>query len=232
MPLLCLSVALLNFFGCIGIRLLTHGFTSVSPRRALPFFLPVFVALLMPAAAMRAEDAPLANGVFLVAKPDMADPNFRDSVVLITEPEVGGGPIGVIINRPAGVRLSEAVPALGDVPEKFDQLYGGGPVATNRILYLVRTSKPPSHAFHVLADVYLSGERELLETIVHGEIEVSAFRAFAGYSGWVPDQLQAEIERDGWFVIKADAETIFAKDPENVWPRLMQRIKRIMAQAN
>jgi putative transcriptional regulator len=192
----------------------------------------LLVGLLLTPAAMRADDTPLANGVFLVAKPDMADPNFRDTVVLITEPEVGGGPIGVIINRPAGVRLSEAIPELGDVPEKFDQIFDGGPVEGNRILYLVRTDEPPKHGLRVLDDVYLSGERELLQKIVRGKVSVTAFRAFAGYAGWAPDQLQAEIAREGWFVIKADADTIFAKDPEAVWSRLMHRINRVMAQAN
>jgi putative transcriptional regulator len=188
--------------------------------------------LLMPATVMRADNTPLANGVFLVAKPDIADPNFRDTVVLITEPEVGGGPIGVIVNRPAGVRLSEAIPDLGKIPEKFNQIFEGGPVEGNRVLYLVRTGEPPKHGLRVLPDVYLSGDRELLKKIVRGETKVAALRAFAGYAGWAPDQLQAEIERDGWFVIKADAETIFAKDPEKMWSRLMQRIKRVTAQAS
>jgi putative transcriptional regulator len=151
---------------------------------------------------------------------------------LITEPEAGGGPIGVIINRPAGVRLSEAVPELGDVPEKFNQIFGGGPVEGNRLLYLVKTREPPEHALHVLADVYLSGDREYLQKILRGETTVAEFRAFAGYAGWAPGQLQAEIEREGWFVIKADADNIFAKDPEKVWSRLMHRINRITAQAN
>jgi putative transcriptional regulator len=215
------------------VRICAHLAPPMPLRRQLTFLVPLFVsALLMPAATIGADDTPLANGVFLVAKPGMADPNFRDTVVLITEPEVGGGPIGVIINRPADVRLSEAVPELGEVPEKFDRIFDGGPVEGNRILYLVRTGEPPKHGLRVLDDVYLSGERELLQKIVRGETNVTAFRAFAGYAGWAPDQLQAEIERDGWFVIKADADTIFAKDPEKVWPRLIQRIKRVMARAN
>ena len=201
-------------------------------RRPLTFLVPLFVLALLVPSVVRADETPIANGVFLLAKPDMADPNFRDTVVLITEPEVGGGPIGVIINRPAGVRLSEAVPELGEVPEKFDQIFGGGPVEGNRILYLVRTDEPPKHGLRVLDDVYLSGDRELLQKIVRGETTVTAFRAFAGYAGWAPDQLQTEIAREGWFVIKADADTIFAKDPEKVWPRLMHRIKRVMALAN
>lgn len=197
---------------------------------ALRTWVVVGAALLaMQAATMRADDTPLANGVFLVSKPDIPDPRFRDTVILITEPEVGGGPIGVIVNRPTGFLLSEVVPGLGDVPEEFDEVYGGGPVAPDRILYLVRISKPPEHGLHVLGDVYLSGDRDLLEKIVHGKTAVGAFRAFAGHAGWAPDQLQEEIARDGWYVVKADVDTIFADDPDTIWPSLMQRVNRVLA---
>ena len=79
-----------------------------------------------------AQEPSLANGVFLVAKPDLLDPNFQETVVLITEPGVGGGPLGVIVNRPFGARLSEVVPDAPKIPEKFDAIYGGGPVARAR----------------------------------------------------------------------------------------------------
>jgi putative transcriptional regulator len=185
--------------------------------------------LLILAAPIHAADIPVANGVFLVAKPGMADPNFRDTVVLITEPEVGGGPIGVIVNRPLNARLSEAVPDLGDVPEQFDKIYSGGPVARNMMLLLVRTPQAPERSLQVLADVYLTGDRELLGKIVRGETTVTALRAYVGYSGWAPDQLQAEIAREGWYVIKADADMIFAEDPSTVWKTLMRRIKAVVA---
>src|SRR5437762_9560868 len=66
-----------------------------------------------PAAAERAPDSlpPLGKGVFLVASPNLADPNFRQTVVLICEygPE---GTLGVIVNRPSEFLLSEALPKL------------------------------------------------------------------------------------------------------------------------
>jgi putative transcriptional regulator len=204
---------------------------AVSKPRSSPGVWLLSIVLLLSAPAMQAADTPLPNGVFLVAKPDMADPNFRDTVVLITEPEVGGGPLGVIVNRPTGVRLSEAVSGLGKVQEKFNEIYGGGPVGRDHILYLVRTREPPKHALHVLQDVYLSADRDLLLKIVHGQTKVTAFRAYAGFAGWAPDQLQAEIERDGWYVIKADADTIFAKDPAKLYSTLLHRINGVTARA-
>lgn len=182
------------------------------------------IAAFIGGADAAGQEIAVANGVFLVAKPDMLDPNFRETVVLITQPEVGGGPIGVIVNRPIAARLSEIVPDTVKVPERYDQLYGGGPVARDRVLFLVRSAERPERSLQVLADVYLSGDRELLESIMREETAVTAFRAYAGYSGWAPGQLQAEIARGGWYVIKADADTVFVADVSAIWPELIKRI--------
>jgi putative transcriptional regulator len=192
--------------------------------------LRVFVAmLLIQAPSIHAADTPLANGVFLVAKPGMADPNFRETVVLITEPEIGGGPIGVIVNRPLDTKLSRIVTDLPNVPKEFDRVYFGGPVAPDHIVFLVRTPQRPEHALKVLPDVYLSADRKVAEKIVSNRTTATAFRAYAGSSGWEPDQLQSEIERGGWYVIPADADTIFSDDPANMWQTLIRRATRVLA---
>ena len=188
-------------------------------------FRTLAAALLMHAAVVaHAADTALANGVFLVAKPELLDPNFRETVVLITQPEVGGGPLGVVVNRPLAARLSDVIPGAAKVPEQFDQIYGGGPVAPNGLLLLVRSPVQPERSLQVLADVYLSGDAGLIEQIVRGEVSIPAFRVYAGYSGWAPGQLQAEIVRGGWYVIQADADTIFAPDASGVWAELIKRI--------
>jgi len=144
--------------------------------------------------------------------------------VLITQPEVGGGPLGVIVNRPLDARLSEVIPGATQVPEQFDRIYRGGPVEPNGLLFLVRSTARPERSLQVLQDVYLSGDGELIEQIVRGEVSVAAFRAYAGYSGWAPGQLQAEIARGGWYLIQADADMVFAADASTMWPELIRRI--------
>ncbi len=175
------------------------------------------------ALAVAAAQQPLANGVFLVAKPALKDPNFRETVVLITMPQVGGGPLGVIINRPLGAGLNAIIPG-AKVPDHLDAIYAGGPVRRERVLFLVRSDQPPEPSLHVLEDVYLSGSRDLLEQLARGEAKATAFRAYAGYAGWAPGQLQAEIARGGWMVTSADAATIFARDPSRVWGDLIKRL--------
>jgi putative transcriptional regulator len=171
-----------------------------------------------------AQEAAIANGVFLVAKPELLDPNFRETVVLITQPEAGAGPLGVIVNRPLAARLSEAVPGIGVIPESSDQIYGGGPVARNRMLFLVRSRETAPRSLRVLDDLYLTGDPELPAKIARGELKADAYRAYIGYAGWAPRQLQAEIAAGGWYMTPADADTIFAADASTVWPAMIKRL--------
>jgi putative transcriptional regulator len=183
-----------------------------------------FALLIQAAAVADAADTTLANGVFLVAKPGLIDPNFSESVVLITLPTAGGGPLGVIINRPLERRLSELAPEATKVPEKSDPIFFGGPVARATLLFLLRANKPPEHSLHVLADVYLSANPELLERLVGGLPLPGEARIYAGHAGWAPGQLQDEIGRGGWWVTPADVKAIFEKDPATVWPELVKRL--------
>jgi len=183
----------------------------------------VAAALLVYASAAGAAEPALANGVFLVAKPELSDPNFHETVILITEPVAGGGPLGVIVNRPLAAKLSEVAPNAPRLPEQYDQIYAGGPVARNQILFLLRTHERPQPSLPVLADVYLSGDVKLLERIVSGEVKVEAFRAYAGFAGWAPGQLQNELSRNDWYLINADADTIFSAEPARIWPEMVKR---------
>ena len=192
-------------------------------RCRVVFGLALLLATLC-AELARAEEDPLPNGVLLVAKPELVDPNFRETVVLITQPVLGGGPLGVILNRPTEVRLSEAWPAAGAVPEQFDHIYAGGPVARNQIIFLVRSDAHIENGLRVLDNVYLSGDPELLKNIVAAEVKVKSLRAYAGYAGWAPRQLQAEIAVGGWYMLPADADTIFAADTTTMWPSLIRQI--------
>ena len=194
--------------------------------------LQLFAALMLQADMAHAAEAPIANGLFLVAKPALLDPNFRETVVLVTQPIPGGGTLGVILNRPLAARLSELFPEAAGALPHFDPLYAGGPVARNQLLFLVRSQEPPSTALRVLDDVVLSGDRELLSKIVSGRMKVNAFRAYAGFAGWAARQLQVEIAQGGWYVIPADADTIFSADAATLWAELIKRINARSARRN
>ncbi len=48
------------------------------------------------------------------------------------------------------------------------------------------------------------------------------FRVYAGYAGWAPGQLDQELSRGDWHLLQANAETLFDKAPQEVWPELIR----------
>jgi putative transcriptional regulator len=163
-----------------------------------------------------------ANAIFLVAKRGLQDPNFSQTVVLVTHPRQGG-PWGVIINRPLALPLSEVLTDQESLKNRKDVIYFGGPVTPEGLVFLVRSPSPPQRAVPVLHDVYFTGDTEYIDGLLKRPNPTHGLRVYAGYSGWAPGQLQREIERGGWHVVPADADTVFEKDPARIWPELIQR---------
>lgn len=181
------------------------------------------VALAMaPAAAAQQRTKP--NGVFLVAKPGLADPNFSETVVLVTQDE-DASTVGVIINRPTAFALRQLLPDADGAANYREPVFFGGPVMRRRIVALFRAESPPAApAFHVLKDLYLTMHPDNIRPLLaDGRRQ---FRLYAGFSGWAPRQLESEFERAGWHVLPADAETVFRRDPENVWQELVRRAEK------
>ncbi len=168
---------------------------------------------------------PVANGIFLIARPGMKDPNFSKTVVLVTLPK-GGAPLGVIINRPLKQRLADLFPDFKTLKGKTDPIYFGGPVELPLVSFVVRSTKTPDGALPVLHDVYFSTSHELFEKLMKRPNPTANVRVFAGYSGWAPGQLQTEIKRGGWYTLPADANTIFNTDPAKMWDKLVERASR------
>ncbi|HET9402953.1 MAG TPA: YqgE/AlgH family protein [Burkholderiales bacterium] len=164
----------------------------------------------------------MANAIFLVAKPSLADPNFRETVVLVTHPR-RGGPWGVIINRPLEHRLSEALPDIESLQGRKDVLFFGGPVKREGLVFLVRLPKAPPGATLVLRDVFFTADTGLIDGLLKRPNPTHGLRVYSGFSGWSSGQLQRELARGSWYILPADAETIFDKDPARVWPELVKR---------
>lgn len=167
---------------------------------------------------------PLKAGIFLVASPNLGDPNFRQTVVLICiyGPE---GTLGVIVNRPTDLLLSEALPAMTALHGKPDVLYAGGPVQPNGLVVLFHVEREPADTRQVLQDVYMGGNIDTLARILSEPKANEAFRAYAGYAGWAPGQLEFEMAMGSWGIVPADAGSIFDKDPARLWDDLINALK-------
>lgn len=165
----------------------------------------------------------LDKATFLVASRQLQDPNFRESVVLLVDYGRSGA-MGVIVNRPTSLPVAGLLPDLELLRARAPQnMHFGGPVARGRLSLLVRTSQAPVEARHVFADVYVSGETATLEWLLERDAGSATFRAYAGYAGWGPGQLESELARGDWFVEAADAATVFETAPSVIWPELIRR---------
>lgn len=156
-------------------------------------------------------DAP--NGLLLVAKPTLLDPNFQRTVVLVTQ-AADASTVGVILNRPGGGRHE----ATGE------SVYLGGPVMREVLVALFRSPRAPeAAAFHVLADVYLTMHPQNIGALVRERDR--EYRLYSGFSGWAPGQLQSELARDDWYVLPASEELLFREDTRGLWDELVQKAR-------
>lgn len=166
----------------------------------------------------------IGKGVFLVASPTLLDQNFLQSVVLICEhgPE---GTLGIIVNRPTDLLLSEALPQISVLRGTSYVLFAGGPVQPGGVLMLFRVTKAPQGARPVMEGIYFGGDLDTLTRVITQPQPTETFRAFAGYAGWAPGQLEAELASGSWGVVQADSFSIFDKDPAYLWGDLVEALR-------
>lgn len=186
----------------------------------------LLAALLGSASFASAQTEKTPNGVFLVATPALVDPNFRHSVVLVTQAP-DGSTVGFIVNRPGRRSLAQILPD-NEVFKRFTEpLYLGGPVDAAGLFAVFRAKEKPPGALSVLDDVSFALDPAVVEKLMHAPPE--RVRFFNGYAGWAPGQLAAELERGGWYVLNADADTVFRNNMDTLWEELIRRVRAVTA---
>ncbi len=159
------------------------------------------------------------KGRLLFATPALFDPNFRRTVVLVGEHGQEGA-MGLVLNRPADVTVGEAVPPLAALAGEESRVYVGGPVQPEAVLVLAEFDDPGAAASIVVGDVgFASSEGDLEEL---GEA-VRRARVFAGYSGWGPGQLEAELEEESWLVEPAEGVDLFPEPGDDLFGSVLRR---------
>ena len=108
-----------------------------------------------------------------------------------------------------------------------DPICLGGPVEGEGLFAVFRAKEKPQGALSVLDDVSFALDPALVEELMHAPPE--RVRFFNGYAGWAPGQLAAEIDRGGWYVLNADADTVFRKDMDALWEELIRRMRAVTA---
>lgn len=169
-------------------------------------------------AASRSMPAP-ARGLFLVADEQIRDPRFREAVILLLQHD-RGGTVGLLVNHPTRLTLAHALSGAGALAARPETVSFGGPLNLQTMLVLLQSARFPQRSTPVLGDVCVTGTGELAERLAREDDAEERFRVFMGYAGWAFGQLEAEIARGDWHLVPADAESIFDRDPERLWPAL------------
>lgn len=168
----------------------------------------------------------LSKGKFLVASRQIRDPRFKETVILLIQHDINGT-VGLIVNRPTTVRLSDFFPEIKERKGDEHFTYIGGPVGMNQVLLLIRLQNKSEGSQWIFDDVYVSASKTVLEKLIKNPDGEAKFRAYAGYAGWIGGQLQQEMWRGDWEAVRADAETIFKKPPEKIWPDLIRETEAV-----
>jgi putative transcriptional regulator len=196
----------------------------------LPFAL--CVALVLTASfGMAAQDKPDAESkvdktLFLVAHQGLGDPFFKESVVLMfpmSAAKAGGLIVGLIINKPTHVALSDIFPDDIALKDRTEIAYFGGPVEPKAPGVVFRSSKPDKEATLLFGDVYVSFDAEFIKSLLKKPGNATDMRLFVGRAQWAPAQLENELAIGAWYGMPAETSLIFNEKPDYLWHKLYDR---------
>jgi putative transcriptional regulator len=164
----------------------------------------------------------VAPGMLLVATPQLLDPNFVDTVVLMLDVDDGGA-LGVVLNRPSPIPVSDVLETWSDITSEPEVLFRGGPVSTEGALAvaMLRDEDDVPVGFREVDGPLGLVDLDTPVELVTGSL--AGMRIFAGYAGWGADQLAAEIDEGSWYVVPGEAPDAFRLDPADLWRDVLRR---------
>ena len=180
-----------------------------------------------PSAGARAQEADPAGAIMLVAAPRLVDPDYR-ATVLLAVPIENSRHVGVIINRPTARSLGSLFPE--HAPSKLvrDPVYFGGPMLRQAVFAVVHTDHTPGPgSIQMMKELFLATQGTVVDHII--EETPNEARYYVGYVAWRPGELRVEVDRGLWYVLDADPDLVFRKDPGTLWEELLRRARAVTA---
>lgn len=159
-------------------------------------------------------DYPDLTNHFLIAMPQLQDPNFSHALTYICEHNTSGA-LGIIVNRPLHITLQDVLQHLGlDTPSEarsqasYDWVFSGGPVQTDRGFVLHSPERTWESSISICDSISLSTSLDILKAISQGE-GPKDFLVALGYAGWSAGQLEKEVAQNAWLTVPANADILF-----------------------
>lgn len=158
------------------------------------------------------------RGQLLVATPPLEDPNFDRTVVLILEHQDSGA-IGVVLNRDTHAPVASLLPDWEQRCQPMSTIFRGGPVSVGSLIGL----SEPFPELDPDAHRIMLSDRFVVSVDLAEPGDGGRTRIFAGYSGWGPGQLEAELAAAAWLVIPAELDDVLTTEPNSLWRRVLAR---------
>lgn len=158
-------------------------------------------------------------GKLLISEPFLMDPNFKRSVVLLTEHQEEGT-MGFILNQCSTLLLSDLIP--GFVGGRFP-VYLGGPVGIDTVHFIHRCYDRLQDGEALGKGVYWGGNFEAVKALINDDqIEEHEIKFFIGYSGWSEKQLNNEMKENTWIVAdQFNPDLVFSNNEEELWKEVI-----------
>ena len=161
--------------------------------------------------------------VLLVSMPQMLDPNFSKTVVLLAEYGAHGA-FGLVLNR----RMDEPARAIVTADEPLNihpgmYLFTGGPVEPTRAWILTANGTLDPDALEVMNGVYLSASPTLVRRTLEAEPDPET-RMVVGYAGWGAGQLDVELAEGSWLLTPVESDLIFKTSADSMWEAAIRRL--------
>ena len=163
---------------------------------------------------------------FLVARSELREPIFKQSVVLRLPSSVGVGEgliVGLILNKPARISLSDVFPDDQALENRSETAYFGGPVEPRAPGVVFRSRKPVKKAALLFSDIYVSFDPDFIKELLKEPGKTQDLRLFVGRSQWAPAQLQYEMVMGAWYNMRAETNLIFSTSPQYLWRKFLER---------
>jgi len=193
-------------------------------KTLIAYSLFVLTALAPGSYSEGASQGVLKKGALLVARPGLPSKLFSETVILIVIYEKKGT-LGLILNKPTGHSSSDILKVPIERKNLHEDLFFGGPLNTHITTLLIDTDKPLKGADKLFDSVYFSGNAVAVLNDVKSKDDYE-IRAYSGISNWAMGQLEIEIMRGDWLILEPDSETVFSKEPKEVWEKLLKKDKK------
>lgn len=162
-----------------------------------------------------------AKGRILIADPFLRGPFFGRSIILLTEYGLQGA-VGFVLNKTNNIYPDEVIEELLSFK---GELYLGGPVASDTLHFIHTLGEKIPGATKITDTIWWGGDFEILKTLLNNkEANFEQVKFFAGYSGWSPSQLEAEIQENSWVVTEIGDNMIMSNSVEDIWKKSLESL--------